>query len=136
MRGTSLSAYLSEESGSFVADLVGSSGPVSYETTGIKKDGTRLNLELSGKPYQHQGKSVRLTAIRDVTTRKQMEAQILMQDRLASVGLLASSLAHEIGTPLGVIRGGLNIWQSKLKMLLQSRKTWISSFLKLTVSPI
>ena len=33
------------------------------------------------------------------------EAQILMQDRLASVGLLASSLAHEIGTPLGVIRG-------------------------------
>lgn len=34
-----------------------------------------------------------------------MEAQILMQDRLASVGLLASSLAHEIGTPLGVIRG-------------------------------
>jgi two-component system, NtrC family, sensor histidine kinase HydH len=36
---------------------------------------------------------------------KQREAQILMQDRLASVGLLASSLAHEIGTPLSVIRG-------------------------------
>ena len=34
-----------------------------------------------------------------------MEAQILQQDRLASLGLLASSLAHEIGTPLGVIRG-------------------------------
>jgi signal transduction histidine kinase len=33
------------------------------------------------------------------------ETQILVQDRLASVGLLASSLAHEIGTPLGVIRG-------------------------------
>ena len=36
---------------------------------------------------------------------KEREAQVLMQDRLASVGLLASSLAHEIGTPLGVIRG-------------------------------
>ncbi len=33
------------------------------------------------------------------------EAQIRLQDRLASVGLLASSLAHEVGTPLGVIRG-------------------------------
>lgn len=33
------------------------------------------------------------------------EAQILVQDRLATAGLLASSLAHEIGTPLGVIRG-------------------------------
>jgi signal transduction histidine kinase len=30
--------------------------------------------------------------------------QILQQDRLASLGLLASSLAHEIGTPLGIIR--------------------------------
>lgn len=37
--------------------------------------------------------------------RIQMEAQILQQDRLASIGLLASSLAHEIGTPLGVMRG-------------------------------
>ncbi len=36
---------------------------------------------------------------------KERETQILMQDRLASIGLLASSLAHEIGTPLGVIRG-------------------------------
>lgn len=32
------------------------------------------------------------------------KAQILHQDRLASLGLLASSLAHEIGTPLGIIR--------------------------------
>lgn len=37
--------------------------------------------------------------------RLQMEAQILQQDRLATIGLLASSLAHEIGTPLGVMRG-------------------------------
>lgn len=36
---------------------------------------------------------------------KEREAQILVQDRLASLGLLASSLAHEIGTPLGVMRG-------------------------------
>lgn len=35
---------------------------------------------------------------------KQTKAQILQQDRLASLGLLASSLAHEIGTPLGIIR--------------------------------
>ena len=36
---------------------------------------------------------------------KSRETQIFMQDRLASIGLLASSLAHEIGTPLGVVRG-------------------------------
>ena len=43
------------------------------------------------------------------------EAQILMQDRLASVGLLASSLAHEIGTPLGVIRGRAEYLELQLR---------------------
>lgn len=43
------------------------------------------------------------------------EAQILVQDRLASVGLLASSLAHEIGTPLGVIRGRAEYLEMKLQ---------------------
>lgn len=40
----------------------------------------------------------------DMEEIKENKAQILQQDRLASLGLLASSLAHEIGTPLGIIR--------------------------------
>ena len=46
---------------------------------------------------------------------KEREAQVLVQDRLASVGLLASSLAHEIGTPLGVIRGRAEYLALQLK---------------------
>ncbi|MDZ4678585.1 MAG: ATP-binding protein [Oligoflexia bacterium] len=41
----------------------------------------------------------------DLITVREREAQIVIQDRLASIGLLASGLAHEIGTPLGIIRG-------------------------------
>jgi len=44
-------------------------------------------------------------SIRYSLYRGETQAQILRQDRLASVGLLASGLAHEIGTPLGVVRG-------------------------------
>lgn len=40
----------------------------------------------------------------DMQELKESKAKIIQQDRLASLGLLASSLAHEIGTPLGVIR--------------------------------
>lgn len=40
----------------------------------------------------------------DMQELQESKAQILQQDRLASLGLLASSLAHEIGTPLGIIR--------------------------------
>ncbi|MBY0471804.1 response regulator [bacterium] len=51
------------------------------------------------------------------------EAQILMQDRLASVGLLASSLAHEIGTPLGVIRGRAEYLELQCKDDAQIKKS-------------
>lgn len=44
---------------------------------------------------------------------KDSKAQILQQDRLASLGLLASSLAHEIGTPLGIIRSRAELVEKK-----------------------
>jgi PAS domain S-box-containing protein len=43
------------------------------------------------------------------------ETQIIMQDRLVSIGLLASGLAHEIGTPLSIIRGRAEILGRQLK---------------------
>lgn len=77
-------------------------------------------LDEKNRPYQYvsiryeitQRKSaeeqLRIYADQLESTNAELEnkaAQILLQDRLASIGLLASSLAHEIGTPLGVIRG-------------------------------
>jgi signal transduction histidine kinase len=46
----------------------------------------------------------------DMEELRESKAQILQQDRLASLGLLASSLAHEIGTPLGIIRSRAEIF--------------------------
>jgi signal transduction histidine kinase len=41
---------------------------------------------------------------RDVTERKKMEEQLIVTDRLASIGELASGIAHELNNPLtGVI---------------------------------
>ena len=102
---SSLLSFISEESLTSVLQVLQSAGATSTEANGVKRDGTRIYLEISSKPYSHREGPARLTAIRDVTAKKEMEAQILLQDRLASIGLLASSLAHEIGTPLGVIRG-------------------------------
>ncbi|MCU0230388.1 MAG: ATP-binding protein [Acidobacteria bacterium] len=41
-----------------------------------------------------------LLTIDDVTDRVQMEEQLIQQDRLASVGMLAAGVAHEVNTPL------------------------------------
>jgi|GEM_PF-1621371 len=64
-----------------------------------------IPIELSTREVSFRGRNVYLTTVQDLRERKQFEAQLLQQDRLASLGLLASSLAHEIGTPMGVIRG-------------------------------
>lgn len=41
----------------------------------------------------------------DLSERIRLEEQLLHQDRLATLGFLSSGLAHEIGSPLSVIRG-------------------------------
>lgn len=47
--------------------------------------------------------------------RREQESKWIIRERLASVGLLASSIAHEIGTPLGVIRGKAEFQLLKLQ---------------------
>jgi PAS domain S-box-containing protein len=75
------------------------------EAAALTATGSEIFLGLLSRTINLKGRSSSLIGIRDLTERKAMETQILQQDRLASLGLLASSLAHEIGTPLGVIRG-------------------------------
>jgi len=42
---------------------------------------------------------------KDVTGRRQMERQLQMADKLASLGQVSTGIAHEINNPLGVIMG-------------------------------
>lgn len=70
------------------------------------KDGREVPVVLTITPVREEGLIAGYMAIAiDVTEKKQLETKVFQQDRLASIGLLASGLAHEIGTPLGVIRG-------------------------------
>lgn len=61
--------------------------------------------DLISKNYSFNGRAAYLLSIRDVTEKLVNESRVNQQERLASVGVMASGLAHEIGTPLGVIRG-------------------------------
>lgn len=65
-----------------------------------ERDLTHLNLEL-----QASGRS--LTREVDETTRdlRRTQARAVAAEQLASVATLVTGLAHEIGTPMGVIRG-------------------------------
>lgn len=58
-------------------------------------------LEKSTEELQHQ--AVRLN--QEITERKRIEEQLIMTDRLASIGELASGIAHELNNPLSNIAG-------------------------------
>lgn len=46
-----------------------------------------------------------LLVVEDLSDVRQLESQLLRTEKLATVGMLAAGIAHEIGTPLGVVRG-------------------------------
>jgi len=43
--------------------------------------------------------------LKDVTNQKRIEQQLIRNDKLASLGILVSGIAHEINNPLGIIAG-------------------------------
>ena len=53
-----------------------------------------------------------LVLARDITERKHLERQLFHSEKLASIGILAAGVAHEIGNPLSAISGYTQILQS------------------------
>ena len=76
-----------------------------FETVRVRKDGERLNISLTVSPIRDDsGKIIGAAKIaRDVTQQKKLEAAIQTSERLASVGRLAATVAHEINNPLEAV---------------------------------
>lgn len=66
-----------------------------------------IHLEMTTSPiFSEKGEVVACVHVaRDITERKQMEEQLIVTDRLASIGELASGIAHELNNPLTSVIG-------------------------------
>jgi PAS domain S-box-containing protein len=58
-----------------------------------------------------------LITARDVTERRKLQAQLLVTERLISVGTLAAGVAHEINNPLAAVLGNLDWVATRLSRL-------------------
>lgn len=74
--------------------------PQLFEWHARKKDGELFWVEVSLRQASLRGMSVVLAIVRDVSQRKQLEAQLRQRQKLESIGTLASGVAHEINNPL------------------------------------
>jgi len=73
----------------------------------IRKDGIEGYVEASASPLRNdKGEIIGFRGVgRDITERIKMEEQLILTDRLASVGQLAAGIAHELNNPLTAVIG-------------------------------
>jgi PAS domain S-box-containing protein len=78
---------------------------LSWETSGRHRNGSMVEISIKLTPHMEApGTLVAFSAIvRDVSRQKLAERALLQSEKLASVGRLASSIAHEINNPLAAV---------------------------------
>jgi len=71
----------------------------------IDTSGNERAIEIHASPIRETDGAVNqaVEVRRDISERRQLEATLAHSDRLASLGLLASGVSHEINNPLGAI---------------------------------
>lgn len=86
-----------------------------FETTKIRKDGTRVEVSISMSPMTNcYGKIHALVAIvRDITDRKKIQAMAERAEKLHLVGQMAAGIAHEVRNPMTTVRGYLQMLQRR-----------------------
>jgi PAS domain S-box-containing protein len=68
-----------------------------------RHDGTVFFAEVGGGLLVLDGRTFMMGCYRDVTERRRLQADLAQADRLASMGMLAAGVAHEINNPLAYV---------------------------------
>ena len=73
------------------------------EVTIRRSDGQVRHAEVHAVRLGIEGRDVLVGVLRDVTERRQLQAVMAQSDRLATMGMLAAGVAHEINNPLAYL---------------------------------
>jgi two-component system sensor histidine kinase PilS (NtrC family) len=87
-----------------------------FESSCLTADGLRLRLGFSIFPlFAESGETTGLViTFQDLTEVRALEEVSRRQDRLAAVGRVAASIAHEIRNPLAAMRGSIQVLRSEV----------------------
>jgi PAS domain S-box-containing protein len=91
----------------FVGELREKGSLRGWEQEFLKKSGEVFVAELSAQILTVSGEKLILSTLLDITARKRAEEALLRSEKLASVGRMAASIAHEINNPLAAVVNSL-----------------------------
>jgi len=88
-----------------------------YDGCIVKRNGSVIPVSLTTSPVLNRnGETKGITLlVRDISRIKALEEDVRRSDSLASVGVLAAGLAHEIKNPLGGIKGAAQLLQMEIE---------------------
>lgn len=120
MVGQPLVRWVAPESREAVQRAISRQVESPYELTGLRGDGKRLFLEVLGRAVEYAGRTVRMTAVWDISARKAAEEAAARADTFREQ--LLGVVGHDLRSPLYAIQlsvgamqrgGGLNETQSR-----------------------
>ena len=82
----------------------------------LRRDGSRVSMEVCPALLtEFEGDEAVLVVFRDISQRKQLEGQLILSERMASLGTVASGVGHEINNPLSIIVMNLELALQELQ---------------------
>lgn len=105
-----------------------------YETQRVRKDGQRIEVSLTISPVRDAlGRVVGASKIaRDISERKKTEEALRTAEKLAGVGRMAATMAHEINNPLEAVVNLLYLAASHPSLPETSRQYLLTADQELT----
>ena len=81
----------------------------------VNKAGKHLFVNIRISPFEYQGQPVFVATTNDITKRLEAEQQLIQASKMATLGVMATGIAHELNQPLSVIKTASSFFMKKIK---------------------